>query len=101
MTLVSIIDLSPFEHHKITRTLIDFKDMTLASIVDHNTASLQKTNVFLMLKEKSLVLNTQRFQNKENMNTVINENNIKECQKSETIDLESEEIKFTRALIEE
>ena len=90
MTLASMVGLSPSEHHKITRTSMDFKDMTLASMVDRNTVSLQ-----------SLVPNTQRFQNEENMNTVINENNIKECQKSETIDLESEEIKFMRALIEE
>src|SRR6266498_2626986 len=62
MTLASMVGLSPSEHHKITRTSMDFKDMTLASMVDRNTVSLQKT---------------------------------------ETIDLESEEIKFMRALIEE
>jgi len=62
-------------------------------MVDRNIDSIQETDVFLMPEEGNL--NIRKFQNEENMDIFINESmnagdlNIKECQKSETIDFES------------
>ena len=84
MTLASVIgpSPSPSKNHEVICTSMDFRDMTLASMVDNSIDPLYKTDAFLMQEEESLV----------DMDIVTNENfnaedlNMKEYQKLNMIE---------------